>query len=93
MDEQIKSMLEQAQIIPGGGSKSCTLQLAFNVPGHEKYHDHIIFDKDQKVEDVIHKLRCLANRLQHHCVENTGARMRMQSGAQTSLKYRQKRIN
>jgi len=93
MDEQIESMLETAQIKPEGGSQACTLQLSFAVPGHKGYHDHIIFDKDQKVEDVIHKLRCLANRLQHHCVEKIGARIQMQSDVQTSLKYRQKRTS
>jgi len=88
MDEQIKSMLETAQITPGGGTQSCTLQLAFNVPGHERYDDHIIFDKDQRVEDVIHKLRCLANRLQHHCVEKIGSRMLMQGNGQLKIAYR-----
>jgi len=87
MDEQIKSMLEQAQITPGGGTEACTLQLSFNVPGKKPYTDQMVFTKDQSVLDVIHGLRCLANRIQSKCVEKIGGKVLMQGNGQNSTAY------
>jgi len=91
MDKQIESMLESAQIKPEGGSQAGTLQLSFMVPGRKPYADQVIFTKHQNVLDVIHKLRCLANRIESECIEKIGARMLMQSDIQIDLKYRQAR--
>lgn len=95
MDKQVESMLEMASIKPEGGAQVCTLQLSLMAPGGKPYTDQIVFTKDQSAADIIHGLRCLANRIHSNCIEMAGARVQMQSEAQTkfmeaplSLKYR-----
>ena len=80
-------MLETAQIKPEGGAQACTLQLSFNMPGKKPYVDQLVFTKDQSAADIVHSLRCLANRIQSKCIEKTGARIVMQSNG-NRLSYR-----
>lgn len=87
MDKQIESMLETAQIKPEGGSEACTLQLSLTAPGGKPYADQIVFTKDQSAADIVHSLRCLANRIQSKCIEKNGARIPMQSNGDR-LPYR-----